>query len=109
MVNAYKSLNHKNVSKISRTSGEELADVLIYLVRLADRCEIDLAKAVEDKMQKNERKYPAVRQTNNFFHMRYFILVHATSTVHVRPMNNSVVTCYLVGHRKGILQEVFRI
>lgn len=38
--------------------GEELSDVLVYLVRLADRCQIDLSKAVFDKMAKNEAKYP---------------------------------------------------
>ncbi|KAJ6225890.1 hypothetical protein RDWZM_004435 [Blomia tropicalis] len=38
--------------------GEELSDVLIYLTRLADRCHIDLPKAVLDKMKKNEEKYP---------------------------------------------------
>jgi hypothetical protein len=39
--------------------GEELADCLLYLVRLSDRCGIDLAAAALDKMQKNRRKYPA--------------------------------------------------
>jgi len=39
--------------------GEELADVLIYLVRMADRCDIDLSKATIDKFRKNELKYPA--------------------------------------------------
>jgi dCTP diphosphatase len=38
---------------------EELADVLMYLVRLADRSGVDLAKAVVDKMEKNKKKYPA--------------------------------------------------
>lgn len=38
--------------------GEELSDVLVYLVRLADRCQIDLPRAVTDKMAKNEAKYP---------------------------------------------------
>lgn len=38
--------------------GEELSDVLIYLVRLADRCEIDLGAAVVEKMKKNDAKYP---------------------------------------------------
>ena len=33
--------------------------MLIYLVRLADRCGVDLAGAVVDKMAKNARKYPA--------------------------------------------------
>lgn len=39
--------------------GEELSDVLLYLTRLADVCEIDLARAVEEKMEKNAAKYPA--------------------------------------------------
>eukprot|EP00743_Colponemidia_sp_Colp-15_P006349 GILK01006833.1.p1 GENE.GILK01006833.1~~GILK01006833.1.p1 ORF type:complete len:246 (-),score=34.79 GILK01006833.1:276-983(-) len=39
--------------------GDELSDVLLYLVRLADRCEIDLPAAVQRKMQKNAEKYPA--------------------------------------------------
>lgn len=41
--------------------GEELADVLLYLVRLADRCGVDLAAAAEAKMEKNAAKYPAER------------------------------------------------
>ena len=36
----------------------ELADVLIYLVRLADRCEVDLDDAVNRKIVLNGRKYP---------------------------------------------------
>lgn len=38
--------------------GEEMSDVLLYLVRLADVCEIDLAEAVLRKLQKNAAKYP---------------------------------------------------
>jgi len=37
---------------------EELADVLIYLVRLADRLDIDLLEAAEDKLLINAQKYP---------------------------------------------------
>ncbi|KIZ06172.1 hypothetical protein MNEG_1792 [Monoraphidium neglectum] len=36
--------------------GEELSDVLLYLVRLADVCKIDLAAAVQDKLKKNAAK-----------------------------------------------------
>lgn len=36
----------------------ELADVLIYLVRLADRLDIDLYPAAQDKLIINARKYP---------------------------------------------------
>lgn len=38
--------------------GEELSDVLLYLVRLADVCHIDLSAAVRAKIEKNARKYP---------------------------------------------------
>lgn len=37
----------------------ELADVFIYLVRLADRLDVDLLKAAQDKLVINARKYPA--------------------------------------------------
>jgi NTP pyrophosphatase (non-canonical NTP hydrolase) len=39
----------------------ELADVFIYLLRLADRLDVDLMRAVDDKVALNERKYPADR------------------------------------------------
>ena len=51
--------------------GEELSDVLIYLIRLAgisfhaslliliDRCDIDLPQAALRKLKLNEKKYPA--------------------------------------------------
>jgi NTP pyrophosphatase (non-canonical NTP hydrolase) len=37
----------------------EMADVLVYLVRLADKLDVDLAAAVEEKMILNRAKYPA--------------------------------------------------
>jgi NTP pyrophosphatase (non-canonical NTP hydrolase) len=37
----------------------ELADILIYLVRLADVLDITLISAVENKIYENERRYPA--------------------------------------------------
>jgi len=37
---------------------DEIADVQVYLVRLADRLGIDIASAVALKMKKNEEKYP---------------------------------------------------
>ncbi|OQX18929.1 MAG: hypothetical protein BWK76_06095 [Desulfobulbaceae bacterium A2] len=37
---------------------DEVADVLIYLVRLADRLDIDIPLAVQDKMRRNGIKYP---------------------------------------------------
>jgi len=38
---------------------QELADVLLYLVRLADRMDIDLIDAAQRKLVINAQKYPA--------------------------------------------------
>ena len=37
---------------------EEMADVLLYLIRLADKLEVDLVDAARRKMRKNAVKYP---------------------------------------------------
>jgi len=39
--------------------GEECADVLAYLLSLANRLDIDLADVFERKMKRNAEKYPA--------------------------------------------------
>lgn len=39
--------------------GEELADVLIYCFQFAHEQGIDLAEAMDSKLQKTEKKYPA--------------------------------------------------
>ena len=42
-----------------RAIEEEIADVQIYLVRLADRVGVDIGKAVKNKMRLNRSRYPA--------------------------------------------------
>ncbi|MEZ5729827.1 MAG: nucleotide pyrophosphohydrolase [Burkholderiaceae bacterium] len=42
----------------ARAVRDELADVLIYLVRLAWQLDVDLDEAVRDKLVQNARKYP---------------------------------------------------
>ena len=37
---------------------DEVADILIYLIRIADKLNIDLEKAVLEKIDKNNEKYP---------------------------------------------------
>ena len=37
----------------------ELADIQIYLVRVADKLHLDLMEAVEKKLELNSKKYPA--------------------------------------------------
>lgn len=44
---------------------EELADVLLYLVRLADKLEVDLAAAAFEKIAINARKYPVEKARGN--------------------------------------------
>ncbi|MCP4623122.1 MAG: nucleotide pyrophosphohydrolase [bacterium] len=44
---------------------EEIADVMIYLTRLADRLGIDPVQAAEEKMQLNEKKYPVEKAKGN--------------------------------------------
>ena len=40
---------------------QEIADIQIYLIRLADKLGIDVEKAVNAKIKLNEKKYPANR------------------------------------------------
>ncbi len=42
-------------------AAEELADVLWYLVRIADRLDIDLLAAADAKLASNAGKYPAAQ------------------------------------------------
>ena len=44
---------------------EELADVLIYLIRLADRSGVDLETAVREKLSANNQKYSADKARGN--------------------------------------------
>lgn len=39
--------------------GEEVADILLYLLQVADHSQIDIAQAVKDKLARNASKYPA--------------------------------------------------
>jgi len=44
---------------------QEIADVLIYLTRLADVLDINLLEAAADKLALNARKYPAEKSQGN--------------------------------------------
>lgn len=48
-----------------RAVADEIADVLLYLIRLADRLEIDPLAAARRKTRKNARKYPVKRAKGN--------------------------------------------
>jgi len=44
---------------------EEIADVAIYLIELADNLGIDIISAIEAKLEKNARKYPVHKARGN--------------------------------------------
>jgi dCTP diphosphatase len=46
---------------VARQVAEEIADVQIYLVRLADKLGVDIDAAVAGKLASNHDKYPADR------------------------------------------------
>ena len=52
---ASRRLPPETLGKVS----EEMADVLLYLVRLADKLDVDLVQAAKRKMAINAQKYPA--------------------------------------------------
>jgi dCTP diphosphatase len=45
---------------------EELADVMIYCLTLADALEVDLSQAVRQKLARNDAKYPADEYRGRF-------------------------------------------
>jgi len=49
------SLSEATLSKVRL----EMADVLLYLIRLADKLNVDLMSAAAEKIQINAAKYPA--------------------------------------------------
>lgn len=52
--------NNLEPAKLAEIKGE-IADVMIYLIRLADRLGVDPVQAAEEKMQLNEKKYPVAK------------------------------------------------
>ena len=52
---ASKSLSTEQRTKVA----EEMADVLLYLIRLADKLNVDLLEAADNKISLNAQRYPA--------------------------------------------------
>lgn len=46
--------------------GEEMADVMAYLLSLANVLDIDIASTMKEKMKKNRSKYPAEQFQGNW-------------------------------------------
>lgn len=65
LLEIFQWLTESESSTLSREQlaavSHEIADVQVYLVRLADRVGIDILKAVEEKMSLNAGKYPVLK------------------------------------------------
>ncbi|OGH48149.1 MAG: nucleotide pyrophosphohydrolase [Candidatus Levybacteria bacterium RIFCSPLOWO2_01_FULL_39_10] len=48
----------KHIREHKEEIGEELADVLYWILLMSSDLKIDIKKALEGKMKKNEKKYP---------------------------------------------------
>lgn len=44
---------------------EELADVMVYCIQMADSLDVDLEEIINSKMDKNEKKYPVEKARGN--------------------------------------------
>ena len=51
--------------EIAKQLRHEIADVQIYLLRLADKLKVDLNAAIEEKIQLNAAKYPVALAKGN--------------------------------------------
>ena len=59
------SQNVRNDPVEKAKAADEVADVLLYLLQLADKLDIDLAQAVEQKLVKNAQKHPAPQKAGS--------------------------------------------
>lgn len=73
LAEALQWLSDKEIKKIIKNNPEkiadELADVLLYLIRLSDRLGIDLILASQEKIKKNHQKYPIKKSKGK--HQKY--------------------------------------
>ena len=57
--------SYKKVHEKKEEIAEEMADIFAYLLALAEVADIDLAKSLVNKIEKNELRYPVERSKNN--------------------------------------------
>jgi len=69
LIEIFQWLNDDESNNLSekdlQSTKEELADIMIYLIRIADRLNIDLEDAIEEKLKINAEKYPIELSKNN--------------------------------------------
>lgn len=58
--------NEQAIAENRENIRDEMADVAIYLILLADILDIDMKEAIQAKMEKNGKKYPVVKSYGSF-------------------------------------------
>ena len=64
LAECYQWMNNSQIDLLNKDSykkkkiEDEIADVIIYLMILAYKSDIDLLKVVEEKIEKNEKRFP---------------------------------------------------
>ena len=56
-----KNISDEDLAKVR----EEVADILLYIIRLSDKLDIDLEQALFDKLKINKEKYPVELSIGN--------------------------------------------
>ncbi|MFW9952932.1 MAG: nucleotide pyrophosphohydrolase [Candidatus Thorarchaeota archaeon] len=65
LLERFQWLTHEEIDNLLRSEeyrksiADEMADVIIYMLRLADTTGIEPTKAILEKLEKNKSKYPA--------------------------------------------------
>jgi len=69
LAEVFQWLNEEEIQNLSienrLRAQQELADVLLYLIRLSDKLNIDIVQAAKDKLEINARKYPVSEAKGN--------------------------------------------
>ena len=64
-LNDEESVNSPSDPKIKARTKDELADIFIYLMRLAGKMDIDLIEAAFEKLESSAKKYPVEKAKGN--------------------------------------------
>lgn len=70
LLEIYQWLSEEESNDLSNTvliakSRDEVADIFIYLIKIADKLNIDLEEAVLEKLKQNSVKYPVEKSRGN--------------------------------------------
>ena len=69
LVEIFQWLDNKESNNLNdetlKSVKEEIADILIYLIRIADKLNINIEESVIEKLKINEQKYPIDLSKNN--------------------------------------------